>query len=402
MIRGSIPLMRLTLAMAFALGLGACASGPPKSALETIGSVPDGSTPVPILVATTRERASEPPGLMFSGDRARALNYADVVISMPPNHQPGQLEIGTDPRKSIAVVSRDYLDKRQFIAAVRKELAKRKPADRDVLVFIHGYNTRFDEAVFRFAQIVYDAQFKGVPLLFTWPSRGELLAYPYDRESAIYSRDDLDATLTLLARESGARQIDILAHSMGNMLTMEVFRQAKLSGNATFNGKLGYVMLAAPDIDIDVFRKQLLGYGRFPNPVTIFTSNDDKALSLSKFVSQSEQRAGSFQVTDPALVSKLAGLNVTVIDLSDVKTTDSLNHTKFAASPQIVQMIGNRLATDSLETRGASLGDTVGIFAGAVGKTVGTAAGLAVQLPAGVVGGVASGVSSVGSSLPTR
>jgi len=137
------------LAVAFlALSLGACASGPPKSALQTLGTVPQGSTAVPILVATMREQTQEPPGLMFSGERSRELNYADVIISMPPNHQTGQLEIGSDPSKSIAVVSRDYLDRREFLAKVRKDLAKRKPADRDILVFIHGYNTRFDEARF--------------------------------------------------------------------------------------------------------------------------------------------------------------------------------------------------------------------------------------------------------------
>lgn len=391
------------LAVAFlALSLGACASGPPKSALQTLGTVPQGSTAVPILVATMREQTKEPPGLMFSGERSRELNYADVIISMPPNHQTGQLEIGSDPSKSIAVVSRDYLDRREFLAKVRKDLAKRKPADRDILVFIHGYNTRFDEAVFRFAQIVFDAKFKGVPVLFTWPSRGELLAYPYDRESVAYSRDDLEQTLIMLARESGAQQIDLLAHSMGNMLTMEVLRQAKIRGNPTFNGKLGYVMLAAPDIDIDVFRRQVLAFGRFPKPVTIFTSKDDKALNISKFVWQSEERAGSFQVTDPAMMARMAALNISIIDLSDIKTSDSLNHAKFAASPQIVQMIGTRLASDPIETRGASLGDKMGMFAGAVGKTVGTAAGLAVELPAGVVTGVASGVSDAASSAQPR
>lgn len=387
-------LAKFAFAIALGLTAGACASGPPKSALSLTGAVPQGSTPVPILVATMRDRADQPPGLMFSGDRSRELNYADITIAIPPNHQTGQLEIGNDPEKAIAVVSRDYLDRKEFLQKVRRELAQRKPADRDILVFIHGYNTRFDEAVFRFSQIVYDSKFKGVPVLFTWPSRGELLAYPYDRESVAYSRDDLEQTLLMLARDSGVHQIDLLAHSMGNMLTMEVLRQAKIRGNPSFNGKLGYVMLAAPDIDIDVFRRQVLTYGRFPNPATIFTSNDDKALDLSKFVWQSEERAGSFEVTDPSMLAKLKALNITVIDLSDVKSSDKLNHSKFADSPAIVQMIGNRLAMDQIAARPASLGDKMGMFAGAVGRTVGTAAGLAVEFPMDVVGGVAGNISN--------
>lgn len=401
----SRPLLHMALAVALSLTVAGCASGPPSLALQTVGTLPEGAKAVPLLVATMRQQADDPPGLMFSGERGRNLSYADVVISVPPNHQPGQLEIGTDPSKSMAVIARDYLTRKDFIAKVRRELAKRKPGERDILVFIHGYNTRFDEAIFRFAQIVNDAGYKGVPVLFTWPSRGELLAYPYDRESTAYSRDDLETTLLELARETGVAQIDLLAHSMGNMLTMEVLRQAKIRGNPTFNGKLGYIMLAAPDVDIDVFRRQLDVYGRFAKPVTVFVSKDDKALNVSRIVWGSSLRAGAYTVFTPEIEERLKALNIRVIDLSDVKSSDKLNHATFAASPEIVQMIGNRLASDDLDPRAASLTDKVNIFAGAVGRTVGSAAGLAVDVPLGVVGGVtqgvAQGVSGVtGSNAP--
>ena len=399
------PFAHCLFAAALALTAAGCASGPPASALQTVATLPEGAKAVPLLVATMRQKVNDPPGLMFSGDRARELGFADITISIPPNHQTGQLEVGNDPQKSMAVIARDYLSRKEFLAKVRTELAKRKLADRDVLVFIHGYNTRFDEAVFRFAQIVNDSNYKGVPVLFTWPSRGELLAYPYDRESTAYSRDDLEATLLDLARETGARQIDLMAHSMGNMLTMEVLRQAKIRGNPTFNGKLGYIMLAAPDIDIDVFRRQLLVYGRFAKPVTVFVSNDDKALNVSRIVWGSELRAGAYTVFDPETIERLKALNISVIDLSDVKSSDKLNHATFAASPEIVQMIGARLAADDLDPRGASLTDKVNIFAGAVGRTVGSAAGLAVDVPLGVVSGVTQGVSQgvsgvTGSNTP--
>lgn len=393
------------LALSLALTLAGCASGPPASALQTVATLPEGAKAVPLLVATMRQQADDPPGLMFSGERARQIGFADITISIPPNHQTGQLEIGNDPQKSMAVIARDYLSRKDFVAKVRRELAKRKAGERDILVFIHGYNTRFDEAVFRFAQIVNDSNYKGVPVLFTWPSRGELLAYPYDRESTAYSRDDLEATLLDLSREPGLRQIDLLAHSMGNMLTMEVLRQAKIRGNPTFNGKLGYVMLAAPDIDIDVFRRQLMVYGRFSKPVTVFVSKDDKALNVSRIVWGSELRAGAFTEFDPETIERVKALNISVIDLSDVKSSDKLNHATFAASPEIVQMIGNRLANDGIDSRGASLTDKVNLFSGAVGRAVGSAAGLAVEVPLGVVTGVtqgvAQGVSGVaGSNAP--
>ncbi|MGK8642933.1 alpha/beta hydrolase [Brucella anthropi] len=42
------------------------------------------------------------------------------------------------------------------------------------------------EAVYRFAQLVHDAKIDAAPVLFTWPSRGNVLDYVYDRESTIY------------------------------------------------------------------------------------------------------------------------------------------------------------------------------------------------------------------------
>jgi esterase/lipase superfamily enzyme len=92
------------------------------------------------------------------------------------------------------------------------------------LVFVHGFNNRFDDAAFRFAQIVHDTGAEVAPMLFTWPSRGSLFAYGYDRESTTYSRDALEQALNMLARDPAVSEIDILAHSMGNSLTLETLR----------------------------------------------------------------------------------------------------------------------------------------------------------------------------------
>ena len=59
---------------------------------------------------------------------------------------------------------------------------------------MHGFNNRFEDAVYRFAQILHDlgADADVAPILFTWPSAGNVFAYEYDRDSANYSRDDLE------------------------------------------------------------------------------------------------------------------------------------------------------------------------------------------------------------------
>jgi esterase/lipase superfamily enzyme len=371
-----------------AAGLSACGGRPPKGVMEPVATpLPAGATPVPLFVATTRARPKDPL-LMFAGERSRSLDFARVVISVPPNHVAGEIEwprsaVG-DPAQHFVTTDRSFLKDETFIDGIRKAVAARPPGERTVLLFIHGYNTMFEEAVYRLAQIVNDSGFKGVPVLFTWPSRGQVLQYPYDRESAIFSRDELEEIMNQIARKSGATKFDVLAHSMGNMLFMETLRQAAIRGNGTFGGKLGEVMLAAPDIDIDVFRKQIRTVLPLRIPITIFVSADDKALGISKLVWGGEARAGATTISDPDVLARLEKNNITVVDLSDVKTDDRTNHGKFAASPQVVQLIGKRLAADGgVKTRGAGLGESLAIFGGAVGRTVGGA----VALPATIVGG---------------
>src|SRR6202030_2630354 len=91
-----------------------------------------------------------------------------------------------------------------------------------------GYNTRFAEAVYRLAQISHDSGAPAVPVLFTWPSRGRPLVYTYDRESTNFSRDALEDVLQCLAKDPAVGEISILAHSMGNWVTLEALRQMSI------------------------------------------------------------------------------------------------------------------------------------------------------------------------------
>jgi esterase/lipase superfamily enzyme len=111
------------------------------------------------------------------------------------------------------------IDKTQA-AAVFRRLLRTKP-NRHVLVFVHGYNNRFEDAVFRFAQFINDSRAQVVPILFTWPSKAKWYAYGYDRESVEYSRDELEGGLRFLAKNPEVSQISIFAHSMGNWVTLE-------------------------------------------------------------------------------------------------------------------------------------------------------------------------------------
>lgn len=123
-------------------------------------------------------------------------------------------------------------------------------------MFIHGFNNRFEDSVYRFAQIVHDSGVHSAPILVTWPSRGSLLAYGYDRESTNFTRNALETLFQFLAKDSDVKEVSILAHSMGNWLALESLRQMAIR-NGRLPEKFKNVMLAAPDVDVDVFRQQI-------------------------------------------------------------------------------------------------------------------------------------------------
>lgn len=357
----SFKALRMALTgLALGLSLAACGSGGTQVLNLKVVDPSESAGQVRVYVATTRATDSE--AALFSGERGTKASFAVVDISVPRDHKAGELELPTsglpEPSKHFTAVKARRVELPAIKAEVKADLARRPPSERDVLVFVHGFNTTFADAAYRFSQIVHDAGFKGVAVLFTWPSRGELLAYPYDRESAVYSRDYLESSLRALGTDLGAGRIDILAHSMGTMLTLETLKQASVRGDGNFGGKLRDVMLASPDVDLDVFRTQARSISR---PMTVFVSKDDRALAVSRRFAGDKRRLGAISEDDTEIVNDLKNLKIEVIDLSSVKTEGGLNHSKFASSPKVVGLIGRRLATDrGIGVPGTSLGDVIG------------------------------------------
>ena len=364
--------------------LAACAgSRPDGGALEVTAAPSPEATKHELLVAATRERAASGPA-MFNGERASRLDFADLEISVPPGHRTGDIEwpspLPGDPKRQFVARSLDYVDGAE---AFGKRLAARVAAlpkgRRSIAVIVHGFNTDFDEAVFRATQIVHDIGFDGVPVLFTWASRGSVFDYVYDRDSATIARDGLEELLRLAA-QSGVEDLYVFAHSMGNWATIEALRQAKIAGDGDFGGKLRTVVLAAPDIDVDVFKSEMQVIGRPKYPFVLFSSSDDQALWLSGLIAGEKPRLGAYTEDKKAI----ADLGVIVIDLSATEANDSLAHNKFAVVlPDFVNKLGDRLRRgDRLATAQGSFTETARGLTGSLGSLVGTTAGAVVTLPA--------------------
>jgi len=344
--------IRMLVSALALLGLAACSGGGERFSGQAAAITgPTTGEIMPIFIATTRKMT---PDGGVSAELSSTTNYLMNLISIPKDHKTGVIErpsFGSESRKSHFVFAgQRVLDHESFKNELAAQLSGRVGASRDVLVYVHGFNTGYDEARFRIAQIATDSGFTGVPVLFTWPSQNKMFAYGADKDNATASRDDLNSVLSDLGSLPGIGRIHVLAHSMGTWLTMETLRELAIGGRGDLSGHLGEVMLAAPDIDLDVFKQQLARVGPYAR-VSIFAASDDKALSLSSALAGDRKRVGALDPADKDQRAEISKLGVRVYDLSNTDTTDFFRHGTFAEAPAAVRAIGAQLAAGPDEAR---------------------------------------------------
>jgi len=304
-----------------------------------VASVAD-ATRHKIFLATTRQ-ATEATGAFYSAARAPELGLASVVVSVPPNHVVGNIErpkrLPPDPRKEFAVIEPTvYATDDAFVRSVNKELASFPRGNRDILFFVHGYNNTTSDALLRLAQFVEDSGFEGVPVMFDWASAAKLTRYVYDLNSALVARPQLEEVGRIIDR-TNAEGYDVFAHSMGGFLTMEAILDQVQRGKLNRKGRLKNIVLASPDIDMDLFRTQLAQIDGKVDRLFVLMSEDDSALNFSRRIAGGVPRVGASNAEE------LAQLGVIAIDLSEISDSTSGSHSKFAGSPEVVQLLGNGL-----------------------------------------------------------
>jgi esterase/lipase superfamily enzyme len=366
------------------LMLSGCA-GRPEGVLMPGGEPPKGVSTVDLLVATTRAPSNEP-GVLFSGERGSELLMRDIVVSIPPakNRQVGQVQwpdkLPADPLTDFSTVSVTPADGK----AGRAWLDRNLPKSRRVLVFVHGFNNRYEDAIYRFAQIVHDSGTDAAPVIFTWPSRASIFDYTYDKESTNFSRDALEELLRKAVETPEVGEITIMAHSMGTWLAVETLRQMAIR-DGRVPKKIQQVILASPDLDVDVFGQQLRSIGKDRPHFTLFVSRDDRALTLSRRISGNVDRLGQINPAEEPYRTMLENQGITVLDLTALQSGDRLNHGKFAESPEVVRLIGNRLIDGQAVTDSqVGFGERLGAVALGTAQTVGSAASIVVSTPIAV------------------
>ena len=294
---------------------------------------------VRVFFATDRNRTKNgsKPKNVFGNNRSSALSYGFCDVSIPRDHRMGEiespsiwkLEIREDPNKHVVVLRAIPQSKDQYFADIVKRVSASPSSS--AFLFVHGYNVSFEDAARRTAQIAYDLGFEGAPVFYSWPSQGTTSAYLVDEQNIEWTQPNLKTFLEEFFFHSDAQCVYIIAHSMGNRaLTRAV--ASLLAEKPSLKERLKEVILTAPDIDADVFKRDiapaLAASGR---PITLYASKNDIALLASKKVHGSPRAGDSGQgliVLSP----------IETVDASDVDTS-LLGHSYFAESRSVLSDI---------------------------------------------------------------
>lgn len=255
------------------------------------------------------------------GDGRGTLDFGSCDVSIPKQHVAGELESPSmlrlefreDPLKHVVLLKVEPEPADEFYANLRDRVAKSK--ENSALVFIHGYNVTFEDAARRTAQIAYDLKFGGVPIFYSWPSQGKLLDYAVDETNAVWTVAHLRQFLADVARQSGAKQIHLIAHSMGNRALTGALRDLASQRTDAAPPQFDQVLLTAPDIDADVFKNDIApAITKTAERVTLYASSNDAALLLSKKL-HGYPRAGEAG-RDIVIVPGMDTVDVTAVDTS--------------------------------------------------------------------------------------
>ena len=320
---------RVVTVTLLAIGLSGCATRPGPETLNPVAARSGNSKSVTVLAVTNRSLSSANPPAF--GDGRGRMSYEQFTMQETASASGGRSEArktssDNDPSKDFVTTGRKKLDEASF----ERTVDRMRSGDDTPVVFVHGYNYSYQEAVFRLAQLSASADAFTVPIAFSWPSQADFRGYVTDRDSTTYARDDLVQLLTVLTRSRSHGRVAVVGHSMGAWLVMEALRQLRLQGRDDVLARL-QVGLAAPDIDIDVFHRQASVIGRLSPPLTVLVSKDDRALSVSSRLAGGNPRLGLADASDPQIREIARQNGVQIIDISTLPSSDAFNHNRFVA-----------------------------------------------------------------------
>jgi len=362
------------LGSSLALLLAACAAPPPAPPAATPTADvsrtravrgDDGcpaefsGTCYPVWFGTNR-RPLDPadPGKGFGSEVDERIHFGKRIVRIPSSHKVGELGSPLWKRLLLQVDDRITVDPARVMARdaferdVRKFLAGLDASDRNVLVYIHGFNTGFDDAARRAAQLGFDLKVPGITALYSWPSRGSVSGYLADLSAIEASEAQIADFLIAVSSLADRGKVHIIAHSMGNRGLLRALHRATAQAALRAGTRFGQIFLSAPDISVAAFRQLASVYPQVAERTTLYVADQDRALAALEWFTEGGSRVGG---SPPVLV--LPGIDtVRVRDNSLFR----LGHSYFAEEPDVLRDIRAQLYwRESPERRRARFGQPV-------------------------------------------
>ena len=274
------------------------------------------------------------------GDQRSSVSYGSCDVSIPMNHKEGEVESPSisrfefrrNPEKHMTLFALNVESKEDFFSQLKERVASSK--HKNSFVFVHGFNVTFEEAALRTAQMAYDLGFDGAPIFYSWPSKGKLLSYFYDSDNVKWSEKNLLKFLEEHLENSDSENVYLIAHSMGSRALTGAL-SSLLRDKVHLQKKLKEVILAAPDIDADVFRRDVIPAITINNQnITMYASSTDKALLASKAFNGNTRAGDSREL--------LIADGIETVDATSSSTSIfDFGHSYFGQSASILSDISN-------------------------------------------------------------
>jgi len=249
---------------------------------------------------------------------------------------------------------REEVEQRQKLQAqFAEDLSRRvqKTNSGEVFLFVHGFHNEFQDPMFVTAQIWHFMGRDIVPIAYTWPAGwkspallGMLFGYNYDRESGEFTVFHLKNVVRAIAANPDVKKLHLIAHSRGTDVLITALRELNIAYTAAGKDagaelKLGSVILAAPDIDMEVF-SQRIGAERLPavpERFTVYVSKKDGAIGASSFLFKSKTRLGKLRYSDLDEAQRTAVKSFTDVNVVNVTAkTSGPGHSYFYDNPSVL------------------------------------------------------------------
>jgi esterase/lipase superfamily enzyme len=279
-------------------------------------------TIVKVFYGTDRAATGpQQPDTYYNAERnpGGAVQLGTAEVSIPKDHRVAgyespsiwRLEFTKDPARHIVVLRVTPKETAAFNEELRARVAS--SGRKEAFVFVHGFLTTFEDAARMTAQLAYDLQFDGAPVMYTWPSGARFYHYGAAEANAEWTVNHFIDFVTKVKAAAGVESVHIIAHSMGNRVVTQAMRLLSASSEPakpTFN----QVLLTAPDIDADVFRQMSDNIRKSAARVTMYVSENDHALIASRKF-HSYPRAGQGG-KDLVIVPGIETVDVSEVDTS--------------------------------------------------------------------------------------